>query len=142
MVKLALINAFHWTIIYEVYGYPLPNVTWFKDGLPLVQNDVIYDRMTSRSDAMIKGRLMFEMSNHFYNGNYTLVASNVYGNTSQTLSAEFLRAPGMHIHHVQKKANSIIMYVGSKCNTFKRVVIVFCKQRKETNAGSINNYYK
>jgi len=93
-VKLELINAFHWNIKYVVYGYPLPNVTWFKDGSILVQNDVIYDHMTSQGDAVIKGGLIFQMANHFNNGNYTLVASNVHGNSSETISATFLQSPG------------------------------------------------
>lgn len=95
-MSLWLVNAFHWSIRYEVIGYPLPNITWFKDGSPLVQNDVIYDRTTSRADAVVSGSLIFKMSNHLNNGNYTLVASNTYGTSNQTVSAMFLQAPGMH----------------------------------------------
>jgi len=95
VVKLELINAFHWNIQYVVYGHPLPNITWYKDGSLLVQNDVIYDRVTSRGNAVIKGGLIFKMANHFNNGNYTLVASNSYGNSSQTVSAIFLQSPGI-----------------------------------------------
>ena len=94
--RLQLIRAFYWTIRYEVYGYPPPNITWFKDGSPLVENDVIYDRVTSRDDAVIKGRLVFKMSNHWNNGNYTLVATNVHGSTNETVSAIFLQPPGIH----------------------------------------------
>ena len=106
VVRLQLINAFHWNIRYAVYGYPLPNVTWFKDGSPLVQSDVIYDRVTSRGDAMIKGGLIFKMANHFDNGNYTLVASNIYGNSSETVSAIFLQSPGPGIY------TRILLYIG------------------------------
>lgn len=94
MVRLSLSNAFHWSIQYVVYGYPLPNVTWLKDGSPLVQNDVIADRVTSQGNASIRGGLVFKMANHFNNGNYTLIVSNVYGNSSQTISAIFLQSPG------------------------------------------------
>ena len=94
-MSLQLISAFHWSIRYDIIGYPLPNITWFKDGSPLVQNDVIYDRTTSRGDAVVRGLLVFRMSNHLNNGNYTLVASNTYGTTNQTVSAVFLQAPGM-----------------------------------------------
>lgn len=97
LVRLRLINAFHWSIRYVVYGYPLPNVTWFKDGLPVVQNDVIYDHVTFRGDAMIKGGLMFKMSSHFNNGNYTLVATNMHGNASHTIDAVFLQSPGVRL---------------------------------------------
>ena len=100
-MRLRLVSAFHWSIQYEIYGYPLPNVTWFKDGSPLVHNDVIYDRVTSRSDALIKGGLTFKMSTHFDNGNYTLVARNEYGSTSQTVSAVFLQSPGMQYRAVE-----------------------------------------
>ena len=97
MVSLKLIKAFHWSIRYVIYGYPLPNVTWFKDVSPLVQNDVIYDRVTSRGDAVTKGALLFKMASHLNNGNYTLVASNAYGRNSQTIVAIFLQSPGLHL---------------------------------------------
>jgi len=61
----------------------------------LVQNDVIYDRTTSRADAVVIGSLIFKMSNHLNNGNYTLVASNTHGTSNQTVSAMFLQAPSM-----------------------------------------------
>jgi len=97
VVYLKLVNAFHWNIQYVIYGYPPPNVTWFKDGSPLVQNDVIYDRVTSRGEAAVKGRLLFKMANHLDNGGYTLVATNVNGRTSRTISAVFLRSPGISL---------------------------------------------
>ena len=99
-MKLKLINAFHWRIQYVIYGYPPPNVTWLKDGSPLVQNDVIYDRVTSRGEAVTRGGLLFEMSNHLNNGNYTLIASNLYGNSSQTISAIFLQPPGLQLFRI------------------------------------------
>jgi len=109
-VKLKLIKAFHWSIRYVIYGYPPANVTWFKDGSPLVQNDVIYDRVTSRGDAVIEGGLMFEMSSHLNNGNYTLIASNTYGTGSQTIYAMFLQSPGLHLS-VFKRGKVSVAYV-------------------------------
>ena len=89
-------SAFHWSIRYAVYAYPLPNVTWLKDGSPLVQNDVIYDHVTSRCDALTRGGLVLKMPSHLNNGNYSLLATNSYGSGSRTISAVFLQSPGRH----------------------------------------------
>lgn len=87
------IEAFHWNIPYKVTGYPLPNVTWLKDGQPLVQSDVIFERATTLYNAVIIGSLTFTMANHLDNGNYTIVVENVWGTDRRTVEAKFLQFP-------------------------------------------------
>jgi len=111
------IEGFHWYIQYEVTGYPLPDVTWLKDGLPLVQiDDIIYDSarsVTSRYKTSIKGSLVVTIVSHVNNGNYTLVAENTWGRAQKTISAIFLDFPPGNCHHqsVAWSASLFCIYV-------------------------------
>ncbi len=80
---------------YQVLGYPMPTITWQKNGetldLPTVS---IEDRPLLIAEYLIRGCLSFLTHKHTDNGNYTLIATNIYGTSNNTRSAVMLNGPG------------------------------------------------
>ena len=107
VTKLELYEAATWMIVYEVVGSPLPNLTWYRDGavlipkLPNDPNQGIRDvRNNSSNNYSLSGRLEFpDPPNYIYNGNYTLIAENVYGSCNRTTHAIIINFPGKYIYN-------------------------------------------
>ncbi|XP_038218692.1 hemicentin-1-like [Zerene cesonia] len=71
----------------HAYGYPMPDIYWFKDGLLLRLFD---DSMVSKEYGEI---LAVNRASEEHSGNYTCVARNAVGNTSVNYLVYVLVAP-------------------------------------------------
>lgn len=96
ILTLEVQEGFNWNIVYVISGLPVPNVTWYRDSLPLLLNNLISDKSVTVEPAYWsrRGCLTFFVTNHMNNGNYTLVADNEFGSAAKTVSAVFLNSPG------------------------------------------------
>ncbi|CAG9782229.1 unnamed protein product [Diatraea saccharalis] len=83
------------------YGNPVPEVYWFKDGLPLRLFD---DSMLSTdfSEVIVSNKALYEQS-----GNYTCVARNNVGNTSFVYLVEVLVPPPIPKDTVRTSATRV-----------------------------------
>ncbi|XP_075431310.1 NT-3 growth factor receptor isoform X2 [Ascaphus truei] len=79
-------------IEFVVRGNPQPILTWYHNGQALREVDFIRTEVY-RQDNVSEGCLLFNKPTHYYNGNYTLVASNKLGVAKQTVYAHFLEQP-------------------------------------------------
>ena len=84
---------------YNIRGFPSPNVTWLRDGVPLRRTEYVLDKPDARRgdgrDAHeLIGCLVFKMSTHLYNDVYTVVATNAYGSASRSVNVTILKPPG------------------------------------------------
>ncbi|XP_018108712.1 NT-3 growth factor receptor isoform X1 [Xenopus laevis] len=79
-------------IEFMVLGNPPPILTWFHNGKTLREVDFIRTEFY-RQDNVTEGCLLFNKPTHYYNGNYTLVATNKLGVAKQTVYAHFLGQP-------------------------------------------------
>ncbi|KAK2176111.1 hypothetical protein NP493_682g00011 [Ridgeia piscesae] len=84
---------------YNIRGFPSPNVTWLRDGVPLRRTNIVLDKPDPRwrdgRDAHeLIGCLVFKMSTHLYNDVYTVVATNAYGSASRSVNVTILKPPG------------------------------------------------
>ncbi|XP_019624137.1 PREDICTED: NT-3 growth factor receptor-like [Branchiostoma belcheri] len=87
-------QLFHKSICYDVHGYPLPSLRWYKGSkLFTTRNYPVSIQMSRLEPYESAGCLKFEVTSHVYNGNYTLVATNTYGQTSRSLVVTFMRPP-------------------------------------------------
>uniref|UniRef100_A0A8C5ML17 Tyrosine-protein kinase receptor n=1 Tax=Leptobrachium leishanense TaxID=445787 RepID=A0A8C5ML17_9ANUR len=79
-------------IEFVVRGNPQPFLTWFHNNQALREVDFIRTEYYGQ-DNVSEGCLLFNKPTHYYNGNYTLVATNKLGTTNQTVYAHFLEQP-------------------------------------------------
>ncbi|CAH1253267.1 NTRK2 [Branchiostoma lanceolatum] len=85
---------FHKSICFDVHGYPLPELRWYKGSeVFMTMNHHVSTRMSKVTPYEAGGCLKFEVTSHVNNGNYTLVASNTYGQTSKSLVVTFMNPP-------------------------------------------------
>lgn len=79
-------------IEFVVRGNPRPELTWLHNNMALRQVDFIRTEYYGQ-DNVLEGCLLFNKPTHYNNGNYTLVARNIYGVAKQTVYAHFLEQP-------------------------------------------------
>ncbi|XP_053320434.1 NT-3 growth factor receptor isoform X1 [Spea bombifrons] len=79
-------------IEFVVRGNPQPVLTWFHNNQALREVDFIRTEFYGH-DNVSEGCLLFNKPTHYYNGNYTLVATNKLGVARQTVYAHFLEQP-------------------------------------------------
>nr|AAX94284.1 neurotrophic tyrosine kinase receptor precursor [Branchiostoma floridae] len=86
---------FHKSICFTVHGYPLPTLTWYKGRALFTARNHMYVSMENSKVTPYEtsGCLKFEVPSHVDNGNYTLVATNTYGQTSRSLVVTFMKLP-------------------------------------------------
>ncbi|KAL5004291.1 hypothetical protein ScPMuIL_017747 [Solemya velum] len=82
-------KQFHFLIEYSVIGLPRPNISWFKEGKEVTKTVNVENIIADESIGKIQGCLVFKMNNGYYNGNYTLVASNEFGMTNRSVYIKF-----------------------------------------------------
>ena len=88
----------HKCIRFNIRGYPSPNLTWLHWGSVMNKPKITMDpRWRDGRDAHeLIGCLYFDTPSHFSNGQYTVVATNAYGNDSRSMNATILDPPGRH----------------------------------------------
>eukprot|EP00058_Branchiostoma_floridae_P009107 XP_002594595.1 hypothetical protein BRAFLDRAFT_77566 [Branchiostoma floridae] len=91
---------FHKSICFTVHGYPLPTLTWYKGRALFTARNHVYVSMENSKVTPYEtsGCLKFEVPSHVDNGNYTLVATNTYGQTSRTTNYTIRAPPNSSSH--------------------------------------------
>lgn len=79
-------------------GLPRPNISWFKEGKEVTKTVNVENIIADESIGKIQGCLVFKMNNGYYNGNYTLVASNEFGMTNRSVYVDF--SSKYHFHYI------------------------------------------
>ncbi|XP_069078828.1 NT-3 growth factor receptor isoform X2 [Pleurodeles waltl] len=79
-------------IEFEVRGNPPPVLNWLHNGQALREVDFIRTEFYQQGDIS-DGCLLFNKPTHYYNGNYTLIATNEFGVAKETVRAHFLEQP-------------------------------------------------
>ncbi|XP_069480387.1 NT-3 growth factor receptor isoform X2 [Ambystoma mexicanum] len=79
-------------IEFEVRGNPQPVLLWLHNGQTLREVDFIRTEFYQQGDIS-EGCLLFNKPTHYYNGNYTLIATNEFGVAKETVRAHFLEQP-------------------------------------------------
>ncbi|XP_045504536.1 hemicentin-1-like [Colias croceus] len=86
-IKLEVMSDQSFFMHCHAYGYPMPDIYWFKDGLPLRLFD---DSMVSKEYGEI---IAVNRASEEHSGNYTCVARNGVGETSVIYLIDVLVAP-------------------------------------------------
>ncbi|CAG4960700.1 unnamed protein product [Colias eurytheme] len=86
-IKLEVMSDQSFFMHCHAYGYPMPDIYWFKDGLPLRLYD---DSMVSKEYGEI---IAVNGASEEHSGNYTCVARNGVGETSVIYLIDVLVAP-------------------------------------------------
>ncbi|KAG7254899.1 hypothetical protein CRUP_015166, partial [Coryphaenoides rupestris] len=86
-------NNHHWCIPFSVTGNPKPNLQWYHKGVVLMEQDYIHTRIHESTVSEYHGCLQLVSPTHIYNGEYTLVASNQYGEDQKKVFAQFIDPP-------------------------------------------------
>uniref|UniRef100_UPI00358E3374 BDNF/NT-3 growth factors receptor n=1 Tax=Myxine glutinosa TaxID=7769 RepID=UPI00358E3374 len=88
---------FTWCISFLVMGNPRPKLTWLFNGMIINETQfvktTIHNLNASANDSL-QGCLDIILATHHNNGNYTLIASNIYGTHERTLSGFFMNISG------------------------------------------------
>ncbi|XP_030045569.1 NT-3 growth factor receptor isoform X2 [Microcaecilia unicolor] len=79
-------------IEFSVRGNPQPVLNWLHNGQTLRKVDFIRTEYFQQG-AVSDGCLLFNKPTHYYNGNYTLIATNNLGVAKETVRAHFLEQP-------------------------------------------------
>ncbi|XP_057212652.1 neurotrophic tyrosine kinase, receptor, type 2a isoform X1 [Triplophysa rosa] len=87
------ISDHHWCIPFSVSGNPEPKLSWLLNGQPVDEGRFIRTMIHDYSEGEYHGCLQLDSPTHINNGQYTLLASNVYGEDSKDIFAHFMHEP-------------------------------------------------
>lgn len=83
----------HWCIPFSVAGNPKPNLQWYRDNVPLQEQDYIRTMIHESTESEFHGCLQLVNPTHIHNGVYRLVATNTYGQDEKKVPAQFIDPP-------------------------------------------------
>ncbi|XP_076014558.1 BDNF/NT-3 growth factors receptor-like [Genypterus blacodes] len=83
----------HWCIPFSVTGNPKPKLQWYHKNKPLQEQDFIRTFIHLSTESEYHGCLQLVNPTHIHNGEYTLVASNDYGQDEKKVVAQFIDPP-------------------------------------------------
>ncbi|KAI4878147.1 hypothetical protein NFI96_028405 [Prochilodus magdalenae] len=83
----------HWCIPFSVSGNPKPELRWLFRGDPMQEGLYITTRIHDYSEHEYHGCLQLDSPTHINNGEYTLVAKNIYGEDRKSILAHFMHNP-------------------------------------------------
>ncbi|XP_017551927.1 neurotrophic tyrosine kinase, receptor, type 2a isoform X1 [Pygocentrus nattereri] len=83
----------HWCIPFSVSGNPQPELRWLFRGEPIKEGAFITTRIHDYSEHEYHGCLQLDSPTHINNGEYTLLARNVYGEDRKSIFAHFMHDP-------------------------------------------------
>lgn len=86
----------HWCIPFSVKGNPKPDLQWYRENIPLQEQDYIRTRIHESTESEYHGCLQLVNPTHIHNGVYRLVAKNQYGQDEKTVSAQFIKPPNFN----------------------------------------------
>ncbi|VTJ69248.1 Hypothetical predicted protein [Marmota monax] len=96
-VQLATaVEMHHWCIPFWVDGQPAPSLRWLFNGSVLNETSFIFTEFlepTLANETVRHGCLRLNQPTHVNNGNYTLLATNPYGQASDYVMAAFMDNP-------------------------------------------------
>lgn len=77
-------------ISYRIKGNPYANITWYKNGKKIEIDDKTFVgyRFPNRL-AILDGSLEIHKDTQANSGNYTLVATNIYGSVQKSINVSF-----------------------------------------------------
>ncbi|TSL97346.1 BDNF/NT-3 growth factors receptor [Bagarius yarrelli] len=101
----------HWCIPFSVSGNPQPKLHWLLSGEPLVEGAFISTRIHDYSEHEYHGCLQLDSPTHINNGEYTLQASNPYGNDRKSVFAHFMRNPWNDDTPTEPPEDRVAVYV-------------------------------
>lgn len=74
-------------------GNPKPELQWYHEDLPLLEQDYIHTRIHESTESEYHGCLQLVNPTHIHNGEYRLLAKNEYGKDEKTVFAQFIDPP-------------------------------------------------
>ncbi|XP_068609211.1 neurotrophic tyrosine kinase, receptor, type 2b [Brachionichthys hirsutus] len=83
----------HWCIPFSVMGNPKPELQWFHNYRPLLEQDFIHTTIHVSTQSEYHGCLQLVNPTHIHNGVYQLLAKNVYGQDLKKVQAQFIEPP-------------------------------------------------
>ncbi|XP_034026330.1 neurotrophic tyrosine kinase, receptor, type 2a isoform X2 [Thalassophryne amazonica] len=83
----------HWCIPFSVSGNPVPEFEWLLNGEVVLEGDYIMTMIHDVTEREYHGCLQLDSPTHLNNGQYTLVAKNIYGQDQKSVTAHFMREP-------------------------------------------------
>ncbi|CAN9504541.1 unnamed protein product [Ophioblennius macclurei] len=86
----------HWCIPFTVTGNPKPKLKWYHKNKPLQEHVFIQTKIHVSTENEDHGCLQLVNPTHIHNGEYKLVAENVYGRDEKTVSAQFIDPPNIN----------------------------------------------
>ncbi|XP_051951005.1 BDNF/NT-3 growth factors receptor-like [Xyrauchen texanus] len=87
------ISDHHWCIPFSVSGNPEPKLIWLLNGNPVEEGNFIRTMIHDFSEGEYHGCLQLDSPTHINNGEYTLLASNAYGEDRKAVFAHFMHEP-------------------------------------------------
>ncbi|CAB1352149.1 unnamed protein product, partial [Coregonus sp. 'balchen'] len=83
----------HWCIPFSVTGNPKPKLQWYHQDQELHEQEYIKTEIHESLGSVHHGCLQLANPTHIHNGQYTLVASNEFGEDRKVIDAHFLLPP-------------------------------------------------
>ncbi|XP_055452592.1 high affinity nerve growth factor receptor isoform X2 [Psammomys obesus] len=90
------VEQHHWCIPFSVDGHPAPSLRWLFNGSVLNETSFIFTQFLESAltnETVRHGCLRLNQPTHVNNGNYTLLASNPYGQAADSIMAAFMDNP-------------------------------------------------
>uniref|UniRef100_A0A8C4MH64 Tyrosine-protein kinase receptor n=1 Tax=Equus asinus asinus TaxID=83772 RepID=A0A8C4MH64_EQUAS len=89
------VEQHHWCIPFSVDGQPAPTLRWLFNGSVLNETSFIFTEFleSAANETMRHGCLRLNQPTHVNNGNYTLLATNPYGQDSASVMVAFMDNP-------------------------------------------------
>ncbi|XP_066500024.1 neurotrophic tyrosine kinase, receptor, type 2a [Hoplias malabaricus] len=83
----------HWCIPFSVSGNPKPHLSWLFQGELVKEGAFINTRIHDYSEHEYHGCLHLDNPTHINNGEYILLATNIYGEDRKSIMAHFMLNP-------------------------------------------------